>query len=252
MSIIVNTLDMCVCRAIRLFGYYEKAETRVLLPLIKEGAVVVEAGANYGYYTLLMAKKVGPSGKIYTFEANPDVYSYLASSIVLNGLNNVIALNKALADHEFKSFLAYEYVNVGAGYILSEEQARADKIKTEYSIIRPISVSTIDHELSGVVADVLRMDVEGAEYLILKGARRLLARSPNIKIIMEWAPKSMERLHVDVDEVIKFLKDHSYHCWRITEKGTLDRMQIDDLKKLEIENIVLSKKDFISSSCELY
>ena len=89
------------------------------------------------------------------------------------------------------------------------------------------------------------MDVEGAEYLILKGARHLLARSPNVKIIMEWSPKSMERLNINVDDAINFLKEQKYHCWRITEKGTLDGMSLADLKSLEIENIVLSKKDLM-------
>jgi|GEM_PF-1136917 len=243
MPIVVNKLDMCVCKSIRLSGLYEPAETSVVLPFIKEEDVVVEAGANYGYYTLLMAKKVGPTGKVYTFEANPDVHSYLMSSISLNRLVNVVAFNKALADHAYDSFLAYEHFNVGAGYILSEEQAKADKLVTEYRNIRPISVSIIDSELSGVVADVLRMDVEGAEYLVLKGARQLLARSPNLKIIMEWAPASMERLNVNIDEAIDFLAAYKYYCWRITAQGALERIEIVDLKNLEIENIVLSKKD---------
>ncbi len=75
-KIIVNTQDQYVCNRIRRYGVWEKKQVALLQHLIRPGFHIIEWGANYGAHTLFMAQKVGPTGHVWAFEPNPQVYPY--------------------------------------------------------------------------------------------------------------------------------------------------------------------------------
>jgi hypothetical protein len=77
---------------------YEPETTAVFLSLITDGDVVVDLGAHVGYYTLLAARRVGPEGRVFAFEPNPDNFRLLVKNIESNLYSNVIPVQKAVSN----------------------------------------------------------------------------------------------------------------------------------------------------------
>jgi FkbM family methyltransferase len=148
-KIIVNSDDGCVCRRVRGFGIWEPHEVKVLKDILKTGMRVVEIGANYGTHTLYISELVGPTGQVIAFECNPFVSSKLKKSLEINNIANCILKEIAVSDHAYDTFIVYNLDNIGAGYILSEEDAKTFNEKSS-TLHHKISVTTLDTELKDV------------------------------------------------------------------------------------------------------
>jgi hypothetical protein len=81
----VDSSDIGVAPFLLEWGFYEKYETALFKRLVKKGMVVVDIGANIGYYTLLAAHLVGDKGKVFAFEPDPNNYDLLCKNIEVNG-----------------------------------------------------------------------------------------------------------------------------------------------------------------------
>ena len=95
-------------------GGYENAETELFESHIKEGDVVMDIGANIGYYTLVAAKLVGANGKVYAFEPESINFSFLKKSVEINNYENVICEKKAVSNENGKLKLFLHKFQTGA------------------------------------------------------------------------------------------------------------------------------------------
>src|SRR3990167_9434195 len=194
LPIIVSTLDTGVSKQIRAVGSWEYRNGATLLKLLKPGDTVVEIGANYGYYALLMGHVLKGNGKIYAFEANPVVYDKLAQSVQLNGMQDTIQLrNIAIADKASDAYIVYDTSDIGTGYLITDP-AKLETVQTPwvYKKIDTIALSqALPADLDKI--DILRMDIEGSEYLVLMGAQDIIERNPNITIVTEWDNRYLRR-----------------------------------------------------------
>lgn len=241
MPIIVNKHDRCVCWFIRLLGHWDSNETRVLEHIIKKGFKIIEVGANFGVYTLKMAQLVGEKGKIYAFEANPTVSKYLSQSIKINNLNSIVTLfEKAAGDIPGQSFLNFGLQNIGGGHLV--ETASPFSVKTE--IVRLDDVVKEEH------IDVLKIDAEGFELKILKGAKSIIDKNiDHIIIIMEFIPTHLENQKSDPKEIVNLLKSYGFNLWKVGKKSLGEQALVpityDDLFNLTAADILASRKSFL-------
>lgn len=127
---------------------------KVLQDNIKEGYTVLDIGANIGFYSLLMSRMVGDSGKVYAFEPEPRNFEILQKNIALNKITNVIVSNLALSDKVGKSFM--ELSSDSGQHRLSDSGVE-------------IQTTTIDEYFKDTKIDFIKMDAEGSEGKILKG-----------------------------------------------------------------------------------
>jgi len=136
---------------------------------IKEGDIVIDAGAYLGHFTIYAALRVGPSGKVVAFEPDPFVYRMLLRNIQLNKLTNVIAINKGVWSHDTE--LAFDSRGNASQIVTDETHAK--------TLVKRISVISLDSELQRLGlpgANLIKMDIEGAELQAVQGARRLIER----------------------------------------------------------------------------
>src|SRR5215203_5029528 len=150
----------------------------------RQGDVVVDIGAHMGRYTIIAAKRVGTKGKVMAIEANPSNFEMLNRNIKLNQLTNIISLNNAVYSKETKIKL----------YLPGEELGDtiyntiiSDRAKNEDKFVE-VNANTLDYLLqSKGIKQVnwIKIDVEGAEFEVLKGAHNLLLNSRNIVLLME-------------------------------------------------------------------
>ncbi len=158
--------------------------------LPKQGDIVVDIGAHMGRYTIISSKRVGTNGKVVAIEAHPSNFEILNSNIKLNQLTNVTPLNYAVYSKETKIKL---YVpDEESGYtmhhsIMSNYVFTKYKDKTEDKIVE-VSANTLDYflQLEGITdVNWIKIDVEGAEFEVLKGAHNVLSNSKNISLLIE-------------------------------------------------------------------
>ncbi len=151
----------------------------------KDGGIVVDVGAHYGRYTLIAARRIGFKGKVIAIEADPKNFDMLDKNIKLNGLENVITLNYAASSNKSKVKLSIPEKKSGHTIYSSIMPGRSP---TEMFIeVNANTVDTILNE-SGISIDQInwiKIDVEGAELEVLKGATNVLSKSKDISLLIE-------------------------------------------------------------------
>ena len=175
----------------------------------KERDIVVDIGAHIGLYTIMASKHVGPNGKIVAIEANPDNFEMLNRNVKLNQLTNITNLNCAVYSQEtrIKLYLAGEGSNRTKYNTLIAERANEGKEK-----FVEVNADTLDHlmQLQGISeVNWIKIDVEGAELEVLKGAVNIISRSKDISLLIEIhnLAGSNSTLY---EPIIQFLSLHNF------------------------------------------
>lgn len=209
-------LNERVSRTLYLYGSFEPAITSLLAALIPPGGTVLDVGANFGYYTLLASSTVGPAGKVYAFEPDPRNIERLTTVLNANNATNVQHVAEGVFDSvgTVSFHLAADAEdNLGSSSILAGGQGR--------STIE-ITTTTLDIFMTSrglQSADLMKMDIEGAELQALKGAREVLAAKRIRQILLE--------LHVGVlgrenaQSVVDGLLAAGYHCAYVREDSAV-------------------------------
>lgn len=182
-------------------GIYDRFTARLLEKLIKPGMGVVDVGAHVGFFTLLAARKVGPSGRVYAFEPDPSTYDLLVENIRLNGYHNVVAVRKAVWKSEgFKElFLNPKDSRVNTLY-------RSDAVSKRHVSVETISLDDFFQREGWPSVHVIKMDIEGAELDAMEGMGQLLTHSEALSFIIEFAPGPLQARGVTNIEYLETLK----------------------------------------------
>jgi FkbM family methyltransferase len=160
-----------------VYGTWEPKVIRAVTDTVKPGMTVIDIGAHIGYYSLLFAKCVGPSGRVFAFEPLPGNFALLQKNVRLNNLQNVHALNQAVFSRTQEITIAApdDQPNPGSGSVVNEAGH-------EHYRVEAISMDDFCEKL-GLRPDILKMDVEGTEYDVLIGAKETINRyRPNLLI----------------------------------------------------------------------
>jgi FkbM family methyltransferase len=161
-----------------------------------------------------MAKLVGPSGHVTSFEPRSDLFHYLSRTVRENKFDNVKLRNCALGDYVGEVALQWpaDGVNPG-GTQLNMTEGISKSMLYEKTVMR-----VLDEEISDKI-NFIKIDVEGAEKLVFSGAKRILTESRPI-IMSELAPDALRQVsNVEFDEYMAFLQSMGYRAYLFTEQG---------------------------------
>jgi len=185
-------------RAIPL-NAYEPHTTKKFLSLIKEGDVVFDVGAWIGYYTVLAAKMVGPTGRVIAIEASGDNLNRLARNVEINGYKNVKLINSAVGIEESIGSLTQ-----GPGSLYHKVLKEASETATK--------IDTLDNIIKGddLHVKLMILDVEGFEFFALKGAENSLKNGLIENLICEVHPNHLRENGVDDKILLELLKETGY------------------------------------------
>ncbi|HEX2124411.1 MAG TPA: FkbM family methyltransferase [Nitrososphaeraceae archaeon] len=152
----------------------------------KEGDIVIDIGAHIGLYTIISSKRVGAQGKVVAIEADPENFEMLNSNIKLNQLTNVIPLNYAVYSKETKIKL---YLPSGESGFTKYNTIMPNWINTQEKFVE-VNANTLDYllqlnKIRQEEVNWIKIDVEGAEFEVLKGATNVLSKSKDVAILME-------------------------------------------------------------------
>lgn len=178
----VHTADRGISPWIIMGGVWETFVDDVLCTLLRPADVFLDVGANMGYYTVKAGSIVGPQGRVFAFEPNPDLFPVLLDNIDINGFNGRVTPFALAAGAEAgSSRLRVNPTNMGGGWVAAPGSPGAsapDGLR--------IDIERVDALLPpGTVADVVKIDTEGFEPLVLRGMAETLARSPSCALVVE-------------------------------------------------------------------
>lgn len=178
--------DRHVSEALWRDGCWEPLESRVLRAALATGDAVLDAGANIGYFTLLAARAVGATGRVYAFEPEPDNHALLAANVRLNALPQVRLFDCALSDTAGTAALYLSAHNLGDHSLAAAPGTAAIPVRC----CRADAVLPADLRLA-----LIKADVQGAEPAVLTGLGALLEASlPTVRLLLEFCPGAMDRV----------------------------------------------------------
>ncbi|MCX8205329.1 MAG: FkbM family methyltransferase [Candidatus Nezhaarchaeota archaeon] len=168
------------------------------------GQTVVDVGAHVGAYTILSAKRVGEVGKVIAIEAHPDNYKVLLKNLMLNGLRNVIPVNIAVSDCEgYLRLYSGKDAEIRPSGWHSTIPNHVYVCRDSYLVVPCTKLDSLLTKIGVEDIDWIKMDVEGAELSVLKGAKNTLITSRQLRIVLE--------VHTNYREVISFLKNLGFN-----------------------------------------
>lgn len=213
-------------RHIYQYGFYEEALTRFLLEdlTLRSGEVVVDAGANIGWYAALLDRAAPEDVRIYAFEPEPLNFELLTENLELNGCTGVVPVRKALADRVGRRPL-FVYPDKNRGrHTFHETPDAAEMVE--------VATTTLDRfwrerDLDGRPLGLLKIDVEGFEHRVLEGAAGVLDRCR--VVTTEYAPALMRRGDEKPERLLAHLRGFGFEPHRVGPDG-VEAVGADELE----------------------
>jgi FkbM family methyltransferase len=200
-------------------GYSEPETARFILGFLRPGMVFFDVGAHIGEYALLASRRVGPSGEVHAFEPQPTTLALLKNNVEVNGLRNVRLNGCAVSDRNEEvdfgvraepslSSIVREVAGLGGDGLLCSMKVRS---------------RTLDSycQECGCWPDLIKIDVEGAELLVLQGAEGLLAAPPGRApcLVFEHDEDNYSRFGYEFRDVLSILSRAGYRMFRLDPQG---------------------------------
>lgn len=203
-------------KALRSGKNWEPNNVQVFEALIKPGMTVVDVGAYIGAHAVKFGQLAKP-GKVYTFEPQEDIYQILLQNIALNGLGDTVTAYKmALGDQSCKTKMREDPkkptdlekpTNRGANFVLGCLDDTGDPLAFEMRTLDSFKLDNVGF---------IKIDVEGAQLLVLKGAEETIKRNKPVMLI-ELNPDTRDFTHhksTSPEEVIQWLEERGYGALR--------------------------------------
>jgi len=197
-----------ISRLIFVGGELDPNEFAFLADVVKPGMTVVDIGANEGLYTLFLRSRVGEQGQVIAFEPSVREFNRLARNLELNCFNNVMLHQLALGDHLGPANLHVAEPSHAGHNALGPPAANWVRV----SHIAETYVTTLDSVSSTQAwppTDLIKIDVEGLEAAVLRGAENLIERDQPI-ILFEAEPESLALRGENLVDVLEWLRQRGY------------------------------------------
>lgn len=207
-----------------LGGVWETFVDDVLSALARPGDTFVDVGANVGYYTVKIGGRLGPEGRAFAFEANPEMFEILTENININGMaERAKAFNVGAGDRPGVLRLTVDAHHPGSGCLWLDDEPLHPSASILNVPMQPLTAA-LPHDTR---VDLLKIDVEGHEPAVLAGAADVLRRSPDAAIVTEVAANRWSRF----GEPSALLRGYAdgRRLFRIFTDGRLEEMHGDRL-----------------------
>jgi FkbM family methyltransferase len=173
-------------------GRWEEDEAAWLRNVLAPGQTVIDCGANVGYFSLLLARAVGPSGAVVAVEPERANLRLLRHNLWRNSCDNVRVIAAAAGEAHGVVALRHNPLNTG------DHQVHAQGSGSDVLV----PCVALDELLGGVTVAVVKVDTQGHDYLAIAGMRELLERSPGAQLLVEFWLDSMIERDISADDVL--------------------------------------------------
>jgi FkbM family methyltransferase len=238
-KIYVDGRDTTVAPHLIADGYWESWVSRVFERILcnrndEQGAAVLDIGANFGWYALLARWIPEPEHySVWAFEPNPLAIRCLQRTWSVNGMQMDQLRQMALGDHEGEVWLSYYRHELANCRLLGVGDSGTEPVGAVVSGERladnpPVPLSTLDRESpEGTRVGLIKIDAEGSEPAILRGAKRVLAENPSVEILLEHHPDA------DHEELYRELLAQDFRLFWVNTDAELVPRSVPECRELE-------------------
>jgi len=207
-----------------------------LFSLVKENFVIVDVGANIGYTTLNFAKRIGSNGTVYSFEPDPLNHERCLKNIKLNQYQNIKLIKKGLGSISGSFNLEIATENNRGGNRINQSSEIGD-----YNIIE---VTTLDSEIpDGLSVNLIKIDVEGFELEVLKGASKILKQFHPI-VFCEINDSNLMSQGETIENLVNFMKEVGYN--KIIDASTGRNVSLKHTLKNIHTDFIFEKSSYVA------
>jgi FkbM family methyltransferase len=212
---LLNTKNV-VDRRIFMLGLWEPNVTEIFRHAIGPGDVVLDVGANIGYYTLLASKLAGPAGKVYAFEPVSPVRARLENNLELNGCRNVKVIRSAAWDSVGTSVIRTpDSMDFALSSLSGSKDSGGGKGAREEAVpLAPVESCVEESDYSKI--RLIKIDIEGAELHALRGMEKILS-TPNdrLLIIIEYKPDYLKSIGENPADFFAIFHRHGFKPYEL-------------------------------------
>lgn len=221
-DLILNPHDHILSLTVFSYGVWEPEITSFVRRIVKPGYVVVDVGANLGYFTVLFSKLVGNRGKVYAFEPEPANFMLLCKNVEINKCENVVLSDFAISN----------YIGMADLYIsdLNPVDHRMANIPFEKRKKLIVKTTTIDFIFGNKKLDLIKIDVQGHERHCIEGMIETINANPSLKIICEFWPYGLSLQGSDPHDFLDLIISLGMNIYKISS-WRLSKVSKEELLK---------------------
>jgi FkbM family methyltransferase len=239
----IDPLDLIMAPNLIVYRQWEADITALLRRSLEPDTVFVDVGANIGYFTCLAASTIGPGGcgKVIAIEPNPACLELLDANLVINWSMCEVEVHRlAVSNFEGTARLALPPRRAANAHL-----QRGDGLASNETC--EVQVFSLDRLFpSGLCVDLMKIDVEGYEWFVLDGARRVIEESPRLHVVMEWSLPQMSEAEIRPEMMFDLFASLGLVPYRLPaslhhmdEEAT--RYPVEELAATRYANIVLAR-----------
>jgi FkbM family methyltransferase len=243
---VVNLADRGFTARLFYRSSHEPETMAIFRRLVRPGMTVFDVGAHIGFYTVQASEAVGPDGHVFAFEPDPVNRALLEENLGLNACTNVTVVPCALSDAAGELTLHRSGYNSGDHRIYddaSDPGFHRGGTRTEVRV-KTLRLDDFVAE-HGLLPDVLKCDIQGAECRMWTGMRDTVERSRGLRLLMEYWPHGIRGCGDDPEELFRWISEAGFTVWSIEKDGSLpERQAVELIASLPAEkhmNIVCSR-----------
>lgn len=207
-----NPIDDFFLYSMRVGGCPEPEVCHLMARVAKPGNYVIDGGANVGFFTVLLSKLVGPEGLVLAFEPGANNLFKLDENIKLNGCANIEVVRKPLWSEP--AIVGLHLCADGSKNSLEPHAGSCGVQSMEAAVLHDYSPDQMDRQLS-----LIKLDIEGAEEMALRGGKDLLGKCPYI--VMELNIEALPKFKSSPAQICDFLRDYGYSPFLLHPNGGL-------------------------------
>ena len=230
-----NSADRFLAAMLWKTGRLEGFEMELFSRFVKPRITMLDIGANMGVYSLTSSNVIGDKGKIIAFEPDKDHVKTFTKSIKANGFENIKLYPFAVSDKNETLVFHADTFNSGNNQVAKENENNKNELHVQ-------AVCLDDFLKDMPTVDLIKMDIQGAEYFAFIGMKTLLERNPDVVVFAEYWKKGLEKMNVNPADYINLLASFHFNFYKIDN----DSRQVKQIHTSDILNNPEFDKTFLN------
>lgn len=231
--------DLSLTPHLALDGYWVQWVTDVFLRTMRPGMKVVDIGANCGYFSLLACRAVGEQGFVWAVDANPRMCELVSKSMNVNGYRqrSEVVNMAVMAEPSSVRLVIPRQLKGSATFLRADVDPESFGGGSDVIDVRGAPLTEV---VGDATIDFIKIDAEGAEPLIFQGARKVIERSTNIKMIVEFAPSNFQT-QSSPDDFLDLIESMGLRIGLISHAGEVRPFKRSDATGMEYCDLFLDR-----------